>query len=461
MRKETILIENGTLVTSSTVSRSNLLIRDGIISGTGSFSDDNILPDVVIDADHKLVFPGGVDPHVHLALPTPYGPSSDDFISGSRAALAGGSTSFIDFVTPLRGQSLREAFYERKKEAETSLIDHGLHLGISEWNQKIRTDLTFLLQNENIRSVKTYLAYLGTIGIGYRELYEVMETTVGSGGIVLVHCEEGETIRLLQSQMISQGKISPRFHAVSRPTEAEIRAVENVIDLSAKTSCPVYIVHVSTAKTAEIIKQAKKSGLKIFAETCPQYLLLDESVYDQDDISKILPYIISPPLRSVEDQEMLWTYLADGTFDTVATDHCPFNLLGQKDQGIDDFRKIPNGAGGIEYRLSLLYSYGVLKNRISLPQFVALTSAAPAGIFGFGNRKGNLEPGFDADIVIWDPEVKKQISVSDQVQRCDSNIYQGFPVQGSAECVLVRGEIVFSNGMILPPEEHGRLLRTG
>ena len=443
-----ILIKNGTLITAMSSCKGDIAVSDGKITKTGTLDPKDFPDHQVIDAMGKLIFPGGIDPHVHLALPTPAGPSSDDFFSGSRAAIAGGTTSFIDFVTPGRGQSLTEALVLRKQEASSSLLDYSLHMGISEWTKQTPSEIHHIIEKEGISSFKTYLAYRESIGIDYSALKQVMEIVGPQGGIVLIHCEDGEMISRLQHEFIAAGKTGPQYHAESHPAEAEIRAVENVIELSARTNCPVYIVHTSTGKAKEAITEAKKSGLKIFAETCPQYLVLDDSVYFSDpDARKVLPFIISPPIRKKADQMELWKGLSDGTFDTVATDHCPFNLSGQKDRGINNFTKIPNGAGGIEHRLSLLYTYGVLTKRITLQEFVSLTSTRPAEIFGWGNRKGKLEAGFDADIVIWDPDHKDVISVNNHFQNCDSDIYEGLPIQGKPAIVMINGKIAFAHGM--------------
>jgi dihydropyrimidinase len=278
----------------------------------------------------------------------------------------------------------------------------------------------------------------------------VMEVVGKVGGILLVHCEAGEMISRLQQEFLSAGKTNAAFHALSRPPEAEITAIRKAIDLCAKTGCPLYIVHVSTGGGADAIREAKRSGLPVFGETCIQYLVLDDSVYDQRlENMKVLPYVISPPIRSAKDREKLWEALADGTFDTVATDHCPFNLHGQKDRGLNDFTRIPNGAGGIEHRLTLLYTLGVVTGKISVNRMIALISSRPAEIFGL-DRKGRLETGFDGDIVIWDPDYRGTISVKTHYQQCDSEIYEGVDVIGRPETVIVSGNIVFQNGRFMP-----------
>lgn len=453
------LITNGTIHTVDSSYKADLVIADGKITDIGQLNPKAYPNNQVIDALGKYIFPGGIDPHVHLALPTPAGNSSDNFVSGSKAAIAGGTTCFIDFVTPRRGQSLIEAVQLRKAEAAASIVDYSLHAGISEWNIASQTEIIHCIEKEGITSFKTYLAYRESIGIKYAELKAVMEIVSQIGGKVLVHCEDGDMVSALQKSFLREGKTNAAFHAKSHPPEAEIRAVEKVIELSAITGCQVYIVHTSTGEAANAIRKAKKSGLKVSGETCIQYLMLDDSVYvDSIENLKVLPYVISPPLRSKNDQEMLWESLTDGTLDTVATDHCPFNLVGQKDLGINDFTKIPNGAGGIEHRLSLLYTYGVLTKKITLNQFVNLTSTRPAEIFGFGNRKGKLQPGYDADIIIWDPDTTAIISAKNHFQNCDTDIYEGISVKGKPEIVMVNGIIAFRDGKLMAEELKGHFI---
>ena len=437
------LIINGILVTAETTRREDLALENGKITSTGIL-DPLLFPGFrVIDTAGKYVIPGGFDPHVHFALPTPAGNSSDDFRSGSIAALAGGTTFIMDFVTPGRGQSLKDALGSRRAEASPCLTGYGLHMGISEWNPRIAREILPIITKEGITSFKAYLAYRDSIGIGYDELHQLMQVAGPAGGLVMVHCEDGAMIARLQQDFINQGRTQAMYHALSHPPVAEIRAIEKVIGLSAKTGCPVYIVHTSTKQGTDAIAAAKRDGIRVFGETCPHYLLLDNSVYDAGRANtEVMPYVVSPPVRGKSDQQRLWKGLSDGTLDVVSTDHCPFNLHGQKDKGMDDFTKIPNGAGSIEHRLSLLYTYGVLTNKISISQFVNLASTRPAEIFGYGHRKGKLLPGYDADLVIWDPDFRVTISVKDHVQNCDSEIYEGFKIHGRADTVFLGGEIV-------------------
>lgn len=436
------LVINGTIINADSTTKADVAILGGKIESVGKLKPVDFPDYETVDAAGLYLFPGGIDPHVHLVLPTPAGNSSDDFVSGSKAAIAGGTTSFIDFVTPRCGQSLTEALSLRREEAQASLCNWKLHLGISEWNEKVAGEARHCIRHEGIRSFKAYLAYRDTIGINPDELEQLMRIVGQEGGMVLVHCEDGEMISRLQRQYISEGKTNASFHALSRPKEAEINAIKTVISLSERTGCPTYIVHVSTGEGALAIRKAKEKGLKVYGETCIQYLVLNDSVYDPAlPNEKVLPYVISPPLRPETDRLKLWEELGKGTFDNVSTDHCPFNLHGQKDAGINDFTKIPNGAGGVEFRLSLLYTYGVLSGIISMNQFVSLTSANAAKIFGWGNNKGHISPGRDADIILWDPAKEWVISRKEQLQRCDSNIYEGIRVTGKVENIFIAGII--------------------
>ena len=436
-----LLIINGTIINTETLFQADIAIREGIIVEIGQLNPGDYSGYEVIDAKGKYIFPGGIDSHVHLQLPTPAGPSCDDFEKGSKAAISGGTTFLIDFVTPSRGESLMKALAFRLKESNKCLIDYTLHVGITWFDETVPEQMEWCVNEVGIKSFKAYLAYKGSIGIEYDELEQVMKTAASLGALVLVHCEEGDIILKNQKRFISEGKTEPLYHALSRPSETESESVRKVIGLCRKTACKTYIVHTSAAKSIEYIRAAKLEGLPVFCETCPQYLLLDESVYSKP-LAESLKYVISPPIRSKADQEALWEALADGTVDVISTDHCPFNTFGQKDLGINDFSKIPNGAGGIENRLALLYTYGVLTKKISLQQFVGLTSTNAARIFGLYPQKGVVEVGSDADLVIWNPEAKSVISIQNQVQKCDSNIFEGFNLNGETEYVLANGKIM-------------------
>ncbi|MEI6059292.1 MAG: dihydropyrimidinase [Bacteroidota bacterium] len=435
-----LLIINGTIVTAETTYKADIVVKDGLIAKIGNLTLADYPESQVIDALGRYIFPGGIDPHVHLELPTPAGASCDDFLSGSQAALAGGTTFIVDFVTPARGQSLMKALAFRLEESNKCWVDYTLHMGITWFDETIPEQMEWCVNEVGIKSFKTYLAYKGSIGIEYWELEQVMKKAASLNATVLVHCEEGDVILQYQKQFITEGKTGPLYHALSRPVESESESVRKVIDLCRITGCKTYVVHTSTAKSIEYIRAAKKDGLPLFCETCPQYLVLDESVYSEP-LPASLKYVISPPMRSKKDQVALWDALTDGTVDVISTDHCPFNTKGQKDVGLNDFTKIPNGAGGIENRLALLYTHGVLTKKISLQQFVGLVSCNAARIFGLYPQKGAMEVGSEADLVIWNPDINSVISVNNQIQHCDSNIYDGIPISGKAELVIRNGEI--------------------
>ncbi|HHN48321.1 MAG TPA: dihydropyrimidinase [Bacteroidales bacterium] len=451
-----MIIRNGTIVTDSQTFEADIRIENGSISEIGKSLQDR--PDATneIDAGGLYVFPGGIDPHVHLQLPTPAGVSSDDFYSGSRAALMGGVTSIIDFVTPARGQSILKALEIRKREAAKSLADYTFHVSPVEFTQNTGKELLQCFEL-GIRSFKVYMAYKSNIGLQDEELQSVLNVVGKKGGIVAVHCEAGDEIEKLRNKFFSRGQTSPYYHALSRPAETEAEAVKKVIEMADKAGCALYLVHISAARSLEHIAKAKQSGQPVYAETCPQYLLLDDTKY-QGSFQETSPYVMSPPLRSKADNKALWQALSEGVIQSVGTDHCPFTMR-QKMRGISDFRKIPNGAGGIEHRLALLFTYGVLENRITPNQFVSLCSTMPARIFGLYPRKGSIANGSDADLLIWNPETESTISASTQHQCCDVNIYEGIKTRGRPKLLIKGGEIVVQENRMLSEPEGQLLIR--
>lgn len=451
-----IVIHDGTIVTSEKIIRSDIFIEKGRIVSIGTGPENYFTPDKIIDASGRFVFPGGIDPHVHMNLPSSAGYSSDDFSSGSRAALYGGTTTIIDFVTPLKGQSLTEALTFRKKEAELAHTDYSFHVSPVEWRQTTEHEIHECI-NEGITSFKVYMAYKKTIGLNDDDLHRVMQSVGKAGGIVTVHCESGDMIESLRDRLFEENRTGPEFHPLSRPSESESSAVKLAIETAEKTGCTLYIVHVSAKESLELIDQAQKKGQKIYAETCPQYLLLDDSKYS-GPADEILPFIISPPLRKTEDREALWNSLANGTVKSVGTDHCPF-MLRQKEKGLADFRKIPNGAGGVEHRLALLYTYGVLENRITINQLVDITATQPAKIFGLFPSKGAIAIGSDADLVVWNPDVRTIISSKTHHQNSDINIFENRETKGKAEYMILNGNLIIQNGEMAEPVSQGRFLK--
>jgi dihydropyrimidinase len=450
-------IRNGLLVSSTAVQHGDLILSGGKIEAMGQELEAPEGPYTELDASEKWILPGAIDPHVHMQLPTPAGNSSDDFRSGSLAALKGGTTTLFDFITPLRGQKMEAAITQRLDEASNSHCDFLLHLGISEWNAEIERELRSCVQKFNIRSVKAYLAYRRTIGISYADLKQLMAVCKELELVVCVHCEDGLRIEALQQEMLAKGITGPIGHMMSRPPETESDAVKEVIRSCFETNCQTYLVHISTATSLKLIEEAKAKGLPLYAETCPQYLLLDQTRYHLS-MPQAMAYVISPPLRTRRDCDELWKGIVDGSIDTVGTDHCPFMLKGQKDRGAHDFTKIPNGTGGVELRMQLLHEFGIEKGTIKPETLVSLCSEMPARIFGLWPRKGNLMPGADADVVIWNPASKGKVTSQGLLQHCDHTIYEGLSITGSADLVIKSGMICFANEKASPEIEKGNSL---
>lgn len=450
-----ILIKNGTLVTSAQAFNSDIYISNGKIEQIRESL--NILEpiDRTIDATGKLIFPGGIDPHVHLHLSTPAGYSADDFESGSKAALLGGTTTLIDFVTPHKDQSLIDALIDRNSEANSCLCDYSFHVSPVKWTKNTEQEILDCIES-GITSFKVYMAYKDSIGLNDKDIFRVMHVVGTAGATVTLHCESGDDIEKLRSDLVKNGKTKPEFHPVSRPDYTEAEAVQMAIGMAKITNCPIYIVHTSSAKSIRFIEEAQKSGQQVFSETCPQYLLLNDSKYI-GEFKETAKYVMSPPLRKKEDQNALWAAISKGIVKTIGTDHCPFNLE-QKEKGINDFRKIPNGAGGVEHRMKLLFSYGVLQNRINYNQFVDITSTQAAKIFGLYPQKGEIAVGSDADIVVWNPKTENTISVENHHQNCDLEIYEGAKTFGTPEIVILNGEVMVENGKLIS-EKKGRFLK--
>jgi len=449
-----ILIKNGTVIRSFDSTAADVLIKDGLIARTGpGFTEADA--DRIIDASGKYIIPGGVDPHVHMHLPVAGGFSSDDFFTGSRAALYGGTTTIIDFVTPSRGESLPGALEKRKREAENSLTDYAFHVSPVEWRKTTGDEIRECIKM-GVTSFKVYMAYKGTIGLNDEDFLRVLRCVAEAGGIVTAHCELGDEIEKLRTSFFSQNNTSPYYHALSRPHMLEAGAVKKAIEMAGSVHCPLYIVHVSTGESLKYIREAQMRNQIVYAETCPQYLLLDDSKY-HGEFLQTAPYVISPPLRTMEDSDALWNAFGDGTLSTVGTDHCPFTME-KKRAGIDDFRKIPVGAGGVEHRLELMLTYGFLTNRLTFNQMVNIFSIQPAKIFGLYPLKGELAEGSDADLVVWNPSHEKTITAGTHHQNCDTNIYEGMPVKGSAEYVIKGGTVIIENGEMTTPKISGKYL---
>jgi dihydropyrimidinase len=455
-----LLLRGGTIVSDGRTCPGEILVENGTIVAVGEKIAAAAAPGRVIDASGCQVFPGGIDPHVHLELETANGSSSDDFVSGSRAALAGGTTTIFDFVTPRRNESLTAALAARMEAARGSLCDYGLHMSVTAWNERILPELETCCRREGIGSVKAYLAYKESIGIEDREFLAVLAAARKLNFLTLVHAESGDMVSFLQQRLLAEGKTSAAYHPLSRPPEVEGDAVRRALLMARLAGVPLYVVHVSTRQGIEAVRAARRAGQTALAETCPQYLLLDESRY-QGDAAAAAAFVMSPPLRGCEHQEALWAALASGIVQTLATDHCPFLGEQKSNFAASDFTRIPGGVGGIEYRLSLLYTFGVLSGKISLARFVDLVSTRPAKIFGLFPRKGTIRAGSDADLVVWDPRRQSTATAARQWQRCDHTVYEGLQLCGAPRFVIRGGMPVFADGRIAADTGPGTYLARG
>lgn len=411
----------------------------------------------VIDGRGLWLLPGGVDPHVHFGLRAGKITTADDVLAGTCAALAGGTTTVIDFITPARGESLAAAAKARLAEAAAAACDYALHASVTEWRDGIAEQLAAGVDAYGLRSVKLYLAYLETIGLAGEALSAAMQAAAALDLTVLLHCEDGAQISARRRELLAAGERGVAAHPRSRPPVCEETAVVMALRLAERAGCRPYLVHLSTAGAVAAVKEARARGLTVLAETCPQYLLFDERVYE-GGFDVTAPFVMSPPLRPAAHRAALRAALAEGVFDVVATDHCAFDLKGQKDLGREDFTRIPGGAAGVEHRLALLYTLGVATGLLAPTAWVRLVATRPAEIFGLYPRKGSLAPGADADLVLWDPAASWTLTARESHQRCDHSIYEGLAIRGRALRVWSRGEEVFTEGRLRAPAGRGRLL---
>jgi len=453
-----LLIRHGDIVTAAERFVGDIYCSAGKIAAIGSSLDRQSREDEVIDAAGAFVFPGGVDPHTHMELPFMGTESSDDFETGTAAAVAGGTTTIIDLAIPGRGQWLMDGLGAWRKKTEKAVTDYALHMAVTWFGDRTAGEIAACVRQEGISSFKSFMAYKGAIGVDDDELIQIMIATRDAGGLTMIHAEHGDVVAVLQKKLISEGKTDPRYHAVSRPSFVEGEATARAIALARAAEQRLYVVHMTCREALEAVTNARMRGQEVYAETCPQYLLLDDGVYEKPDFEGAA-YVMSPPIRPAGHQDALWGGIRAGIFDTVGTDHCPFNQKDQKEMGRGDFTKIPNGAAGVENRLQLLYTYGVCAGRIDLNRFVDLVATRPAKIFGLYPRKGSLVPGADADLVIYDPSGESTVSAATQHQRCDRNIYEGFSVKGRVAKTVVGGKVAFADGRLDVQRGAGRFIR--
>lgn len=437
-----LVIQDGTLVSSTGVYRADLAIQDEKIV--------EIAPHLSgrehISASGKLVLPGGVDPHVHLEMPTPSTRTSDTWGTGSRAAIFGGTTTVIDFVEPeYDGQALLAAFEARRNAAQgKSSADYAFHMTLCSAKDGLLAQVRDVVR-AGMPSFKMYTTYSG-FHMADEDLLAAFEAIAKAGGLALVHAESDAIIQVATRQLQAQGRLSVGDFASSRPGLAEKEAVERVISLAAFSGAPLYIVHISSRAGAEAISRARKQGNAVWGETCPQYLLLDESRMQTEDFSGS-KFVCCPPLRSMDDQQALWSALNEGSLQSIGTDHCSFNYQGQKELGRGSFLEIPSGLPGIELRMALLYTFGVKLGRLTLPQWVNLCCAQPSRLFGLYPRKGDLIPGADADVVIFDPDREEIIHQTNLHENVDYTPYEGMRLGGKVQTTLLRGKPIVRDGI--------------
>jgi dihydropyrimidinase len=451
------LIRNGRVVTAVDDYKADILIEGETVSTIGAKLD--VEADVVIDAAGKLVIPGGIDPHTHMELPFGGTEASDDFRTGTIAAAHGGTTTIIDFAVQYKGQALIEGVDNWHKKAEGKcVIDYGFHLITTEFEDN-QTEELHTVMDEGVTSFKLFMAYPGVFLADDATIFRAMSAAGERGGLICMHAENGIVINEIIKRALQQGRTAPKYHALTRPTIAEAEGVHRAIRLAEMAEAPVYIVHLSCADSLNQVREARDRGLPAFAETCPQYLFL--SIDDYGEGFEGAKYVMTPPLREKWNQDELWKGLKTDDLQVISTDHCPFCMKEQKELGRDDFSKIPNGAPGVEHRMSLIYDGGVAQRRVSLNRFVELTSTAAAKMFGLFPRKGTIAVGSDADIVVFDPERQQTISAATHHMNVDYSAYEGRKVQGVVETVLSRGRIVVGGGEFKGKAGAGQFLKRG
>jgi dihydropyrimidinase len=455
------LIKNGHIVTAVDSYTADILIDGEIIAMIGKDLASVVgSVDKTFDATGKLVIPGGVDPHTHMDLPFGGTSSSDDFETGTRAAAFGGTTTIIDFAVQYKGQALNQALDAWFAKAEgKATTDYGFHLIVTDLPDERLPELKAMI-DQGVTSFKLFMAYPGVFLVDDGVIFKAMTAAGENGGLICMHAENGVVIDVLVKRAIEQGRTAPKYHALTRPTKAEAEGVHRAIAIAEMANSPVYIVHLSCYDALKEVQAARDLGLPAFAETCPQYLLLDYSLYEKPDFEGA-KYVMTPPLRDKENQELLWRGLRGDDLQVISTDHCPFCFKEQKELGRDDFSKIPNGGPGVENRMSLIYHHGVTQGRISLNRFVELTSTAAAKIFGLFPKKGTIAVGSDADIVIFDPNREQTISVATHHMRVDYSAYEGWRVKGVTETVLSRGRVIVENNEFKGKTGAGRFLKRG
>lgn len=463
----TTLIRNGRVITATDNYTADVLMQDGIIHAIGK---DMVVGEGVriIDASGLYVLPGGVDTHVHLQNIIGPTVTCDTFASGTRAAAFGGTTTLVDFALQTAEDSPLDAIARAQRLADPQVnVDYSLHVIVTRVDVQVLADVRHAMRHEGVTSFKMFMAYPGVMMADDAAIFQMLRQVGADGGMVALHAENGTVIDLLIKEALEAGHASPRYHALTRPAILEGEATHRGIRLAELAEAQIYFVHVSSNQALKHIVTARAEGIPVFAETCPHYLLFDDSVYHSDAF-EIAKYVMTPPLRTPDDQKHLWRALRYDDLQVIATDHCPFCMkeghLGyqrQKMSGLHDFSKIPNGAPGIETRLTSLFDIGVMQGKLSLNRFVQLTSTTPAKLFGLFPKKGTIAVGSDADVVLFDPAATQVIHAEHLHSQCDYTLLEGRSLRGQVKKVFLRGELIVDGEQWLGREGMGRFVPRG
>ena len=451
-----LLVRGATVVNAETTERADVLCADGKIVQIAP----NLAAPVgceVVDAGGLLAMPGGIDPHTHMELLFMGQVASDDFYTGTAAGLAGGTTMIIDFAIPGPGTSMVDTWKSHSAKAEKAAADYSFHVAVTWWSDQVHEEMGILARDYGVNSFKHFMAYKGALMVDDGVMLHSISRALELGAICNVHAENGDAVAHLQQKLLAAGITGPEAHALSRPPEVEGEAAQRVIAIAGVLGAPIYIVHVSTEDATQAIARARARGQRVYGEVLAQHLVLDETVYQNPDWATAAAYVMSPPFRAKHHQQALWAGLVSGSLQTTATDHCVF-CAPQKAMGRTDFTKIPNGTGGIEDRMSILWHHGVGSGRITPNEFVRITSTNTAQIFNIHPRKGTIAIGSDADMVLWDPAGTRTISVKTHHQRVDFNVFEGQEVTGLARHTISRGKLVWTNGDLRAERGAGRYI---
>ncbi|OEZ90383.1 dihydropyrimidinase [Duganella phyllosphaerae] len=450
----TTIIRGGTVVNADRAFRADVLCYGDKIVAVGENLDAPASARV-IDATGQYVMPGGIDTHTHMNLPFMGTVTADDFFTGTAAGLAGGTTTIMDFVIPAPKQNLIEAYQQWREWSAMSAGDYTFHVAITWWDDTVHRDMGILVRDHGVNSFKHFMAYKNAIMADDETLVKSFRRSLELGAIPTVHAENGELVYQLQQDLLKKGLTGPSSHPLSRPPAVEAEAANRAIAIANVLNTPVYIVHVSCAESLDAITRARSNGQRVYGEALAGHLVIDDSVYQSDDLEFAAGHVMSPPFRSKHHQKALWNGLQSGNLHTTATDHCTF-CAEQKAAGKDDFTKIPNGCGGVEDRMSVVWDAGVNTGVLTPSEFVRVTSTNAAQIFNIYPRKGVIAVGADADIVVWDPEGTRTISARTQFAKGGFNVFEGRTVKGIPSTTLAAGVVVFHRGELMAVAGAGR-----